>query len=177
MVDLDRYLTIGLKNLKDNPAYTRILKDEIDRLLKQGNPKTTIKSPQKQNKRKKKKLTFEPKLQIMLGIILGLIDENEKFDDELATITTSYDEVLGLLTHEFKNILRELIAYYLIGCEHEKDLRNFEELALNFYYDTEPDGFDALYELSERYGPDSDKGKIAREIIRKQKAEPESIDF
>jgi len=79
--------------------------------------------------------------------------------------------------HEFKNILSELIGYYLIGCEHEKDLRNFEELALNFYYDTEPDGFDALYELGEKYGPDSDKGKIVRGIIRKQESEPDSIDF
>ncbi|MFC1856550.1 hypothetical protein ACFL9U_00805 [Thermodesulfobacteriota bacterium] len=79
--------------------------------------------------------------------------------------------------HEFKNILRELIGYYLIGCEQEKDLRNFKELALNFYYDTEPDGFDALYELGEKYGPDSDKGKIVRRIIQKQETKPESIVF
>ena len=60
---------------------------------------------------------------------------------------------------------------------NEKDLRLFEEMALNFFYDTEPDGFDALYELCERYGPDSDKGKIVREIIQKQDSEPGSIDF
>jgi len=89
---------------------------------------------------------------------------------------------IGLLSdlaffHEFKNILSELIEYYLIGCEHEKDLRNFEKLALNFYDDTEPDGFDALSELSERYGPDTDKGKIVRRLIREQESKPESINF
>ncbi len=89
---------------------------------------------------------------------------------------------IGLLSdlaffHEFKNILSEMIGYYLMGCEHEKDPRLFEELVLDFYYNTEPDGFDALYELCEKYGPDSEKGMIVREIIQKQKSEPESIDF
>jgi hypothetical protein len=61
--------------------------------------------------------------------------------------------------------------------KNEQNLKNFEQLALQFYYDTEPDGFDALYELSEKYGPDSDKGKIVREILRRQESEPDSIDF
>ncbi len=89
---------------------------------------------------------------------------------------------IGLLSdlaffHEFKNILSELIGCYLIACDHEQDLKNFEQLALQFYYDTDPDGFDALYELSEKYGPASDKGKIVREILRRQESEPDSIDF
>ena len=89
---------------------------------------------------------------------------------------------IGLLSdlaffHEFKNILSVLIEYYLIACDHEQNLKNFEQLALQFYYDTDPDGFDALYELSEKYGPDSDKGKIVREILQRQKSEPDSIDF
>ena len=89
---------------------------------------------------------------------------------------------LGLLSdlaffHEFKNILSEMIGHYLIACDHELNLKNFEQLALQFYYDTDPDGFDALYELSEKYRPDSDKGQIVREILRRKKAEPDSIDF
>ena len=89
---------------------------------------------------------------------------------------------IGLLSdlaffHEFKNILSALIEYYLIACDHEQNLKNFEQLALQFYYDTDPDGFDALYELSEKYGPDSDKGKIVREILRRQESEPDSINF
>ena len=56
-------------------------------------------------------------------------------------------------------------------------LTDFEQLALQFYHDTDPDGFDALYELSEKYGPDSDKGKIVRKVLQRQKSEPDSIDF
>ena len=89
---------------------------------------------------------------------------------------------IGLLSdlaffHEFKNILSELIGYYLNACDHEQNLKNFEQLALQFYYDTDLDGFDALYELGEKYGPDSDKGKIVRKIIKNQESEAESIDF
>jgi len=79
--------------------------------------------------------------------------------------------------HEFKNILSELIGYYLIACDHEQNLKNFEQLALQFYYDTDPDGFDALYELNEKCGLYSDKGKIVQEILRRQESEPDSIDF
>jgi hypothetical protein len=89
---------------------------------------------------------------------------------------------IGLLSdlaffHEFKNILSELIGYYLIACDHEQNLKNFEQLALQFYYDTDTDGFDALYELSEKYGSESDKGEIVQEILRRQESEPDSIDF
>ena len=89
---------------------------------------------------------------------------------------------IGLLSdlaffHEFKNILSELIGYYLIACDHEENLKKFEQLVLEFYYDTDPDGFDALYELSEKYGPDSDKGKIVRKLLRRQESEPDSINI
>ena len=86
-------------------------------------------------------------------------------------------KVFRACDHEFKNILSELIGYYLNACDHEQNLKNFEQLALQFYYDTDPDGFDALYELNEKYGPDSDKGKIVRKIIKDQESEAESIDF
>ena len=78
---------------------------------------------------------------------------------------------------QLEDLLSELIGYYLIACDHEQNLKNFEQLALQFYYDTDPDGFDALYELSEKYGLDSGKGKIVREILRRQESEPDSIDF
>ena len=73
--------------------------------------------------------------------------------------------------------MSELIGYYLIACDHEQNLKNFVQLALQFYHDTDPDGFDALFELSEKYGPDSDKGKIVRKVLQRQKSEPDSIDF
>ena len=89
---------------------------------------------------------------------------------------------IGLLNdlgffHEFKNILGELIQFYLSACEKENDLRNYEDLVRNFYYDTEPDGFDPLYKLKQKYGPDSDKGKIIRKLKQEQESQPECIRF
>ena len=79
--------------------------------------------------------------------------------------------------HEFKNMLSELIQLYLRACEEEQDMNNFKEIVLNFHYDTEPDGFDALYELEQQIDTVSDKGKILRKIRQEQELEPESIEF
>jgi len=89
---------------------------------------------------------------------------------------------IGLLNdlayfHETRNILGELIQLYMRACEKENDLGNFEELVRDFYLYTEPDGYDALYELEQKYGPGSDKGNIIRKIKQEQDSEPNCIKF
>ena len=89
---------------------------------------------------------------------------------------------IGLLNdlgffHEFRNILGELIHLYLKACKEEKDMKAFEELALNFYYDTEPGGFDALYELQQQNAPDTEKAKIVQRMIQERRSQPESIQI
>jgi len=37
---------------------------------------------------------------------------------------------------------------------------------LSFYYGTDPDGYDALHELSRRFDPYSDKGVVITRIIK-----------
>ncbi|MCK4390469.1 MAG: hypothetical protein KAV83_09570 [Desulfobacterales bacterium] len=89
---------------------------------------------------------------------------------------------IGLLNdlgffHEFRSILTDLIHYYLKACKEEHDMSSFEELVLAFYYDTVPDGFDALYELEQQIAPGSDKAKIVQTIRQGQKLEPECVKF
>jgi len=50
-------------------------------------------------------------------------------------------------------------------------------LVLNFCSDTEPDGFDALYELEQQIPIESDKGKMIKKIRREREMEPESVKF
>jgi hypothetical protein len=76
--------------------------------------------------------------------------------------------------HESRNILGELIQFYLIACEKETDSGYFEELVRDFIIYTEPDGYDALYELEQKWGADSDKGKVSREIRRERESKSES---
>ena len=89
---------------------------------------------------------------------------------------------IGLLNdlgffYKFRNILADLIHHYLKACKEEHDMSNFQQLVLSFYYDTEPDGFDALYELEQHIAPGSDKAKIVQKIRNDQGLEPESVHF
>jgi len=72
------------------------------------------------------------------------------------------DELLTDLAyfHEFQNILSTLIDHYTIACDLQGNLDVFSELAMDFYYSTAPDGYDALYTLKERHPAGSDKRKI-----------------
>jgi len=88
---------------------------------------------------------------------------------------------IGLLNdlgyfHEFRNILGELIQLYLKACE-EEDAADFEELVQDFCLHTAPDGFVALYKLEQKYGPETDKGKIVRKIRQEQDSQPEYVKF
>jgi hypothetical protein len=78
---------------------------------------------------------------------------------------------------EFRNILGDLIQFYLKACKEEKDMSKFEELVRDFYYNTEPDGFDALYELEQQIPPESDKRKIIEKTRQELELESEPIKF
>jgi len=72
------------------------------------------------------------------------------------------DELLSDLAyfHGFQNILSAVIERYTVACDKQGNLEIFSETAMNFYYATMGDGFDALYALKERYTVDSDKRKV-----------------
>ena len=110
-------------------------------------------------------------------------DDYEKIKREII-----FEKVAKAMREDRKNWIKNFLLHILKATPNFRNrswmhscLRNmsrnpiirFEELALDFYTNTEPDGFDALYELCEKYGPDSEKGMIVREIIEKQKSEPE----
>ena len=70
--------------------------------------------------------------------------------------------------HEFENILRILITYYTQACVDQGNLDTFSELAKDFYYSTNPDGYEALYALRELFGPETDKRKIIDFLIAEE---------
>lgn len=67
--------------------------------------------------------------------------------------------------HEFENILRLLITYYTRACVTQSNLETFAELARDFYYSTNPDGYEALYALKELFDHDTEKRKIIDSLI------------
>ena len=67
--------------------------------------------------------------------------------------------------HEFENILNILITYYTQAYIDQGNLETFSELAKDFYYSTNPDGYEAYYALRELFEPETDKRKIVDFLI------------
>ncbi len=77
--------------------------------------------------------------------------------------------------HEFESILSILITYYTQACIDQGNLNTFSELAKEFYYSTNPDGYEAFYALRELFGPETDKRKIIDFLIAEQEDESEQL--
>lgn len=70
--------------------------------------------------------------------------------------------------HEFENILSVLITYYTQACVDQDNLNTFSELARDFYYSTNPDGYDAYFALRELFEPETDKRKVIDFLIAEE---------
>ena len=77
--------------------------------------------------------------------------------------------------HEFENILTTLITYYTRACVNQGNLETFTELAQDFYYATNPDGYEALYALRELFEPHTEKRKIIDFLISEEEEENEKV--
>jgi hypothetical protein len=71
--------------------------------------------------------------------------------------------------HEYENVLRELIARYTVACKKEDDLSKFSEVAQDFYYATNPDGYDALHALRELFSSNTQKRESIELLIAEHK--------
>lgn len=77
--------------------------------------------------------------------------------------------------HEFENILSILITYYTQACVDQANLDTFSELAKDFYYSTNLDGYEAYYALRELFEPDTDKRKIIDFLIAEEEEAERNI--
>lgn len=76
--------------------------------------------------------------------------------------------------HEFEKILSLLITYYTSACTNQQNLETFSELAQDFYYATNPDGYEAFYALKELFEPHTDKRKVIDFLIAEEEAAEKS---
>ena len=72
------------------------------------------------------------------------------------------------LFHEFDNVLGLLITHYTRACLEQANLDTFAELAKDFYYATQVDGYEAYYALRDLLEPDTDKRKIIDFLISEE---------
>jgi len=78
--------------------------------------------------------------------------------------------------HEFENILTTLIIYYTRACVNQENLETFTELTQDFYYATNPDGYEALYALRELFEPHTEKRKIIDFLISEEDEEEKLLN-
>jgi len=80
--------------------------------------------------------------------------------------------------HEFENLLSILIAHYTRACLEQEDIETFSELAKDFYYSTQPDGYDAYYALREVLEPQTEKRNIIDALIaEEEEAERQGVSL
>jgi hypothetical protein len=73
--------------------------------------------------------------------------------------------------HEFENMLSTVIKYYTRACVEQANLQTFGELAREFYWATNPDGYEALHALRELFEPRTEKRAIIDFLIEEMEAE------
>ncbi len=81
--------------------------------------------------------------------------------------------------HEFESILSILISYYTKACLTQGNLDTFTEIAKDFFYSTNLDGYEAYYALRELFEPETKKRKIIDSLIAEEAEKNTSrpIDF
>ena len=78
--------------------------------------------------------------------------------------------------HEFGNILSLVITHYTRACLNEMNLQVFTELAEDFYYATNSDGYEALIALRELFEPHTEKRKIIDFLISEEVEAGKSVE-
>jgi hypothetical protein len=69
-----------------------------------------------------------PDTDLFASVFFVLINENEKYKKKIREVTSSYDDVLGLITHEFKNLLTSIHGYNMLLEKHLENAKDDESL-------------------------------------------------
>ncbi len=72
-----------------------------------------------------------PHIKLLSSVFLSLFKDKEICENKLQDVSKSYDEVLGLITHEFKNILTSIHGYNMLlekRLENGKDQESLHHL-------------------------------------------------
>ena len=73
--------------------------------------------------------------------------------------------------HEFGNILSTVNEYYTRACESQETMETFTDLAQEFYYTTQPDGYDAYHALKDVFPVGSAKRALVDFLIAEEASE------
>lgn len=81
-----------------------------------------------------------------------------------------------ILRNAVSNILSIIIERYTIACDAQENILTFSEVAMDFYYATVADGYDALHALKERYPVGSKKRATINFLNEAEAAGVDEVD-
>jgi signal transduction histidine kinase len=90
------------------------LVEKIEKMLQHLTEPTGIGSPDKKIQTHSGDLSKDNGGRVLIGIIAELTRQNSDYRDQLQDVKDSYEDVVGLITHEFKNILTSVHGYNMI---------------------------------------------------------------
>jgi signal transduction histidine kinase len=119
-----------MKNIEFEKALKEYLKKGVDILSKEETTYSEYLSLIK--KQLEKNEISDSENEVLAFAFLILFIEKKECEKKLMDVTNSYDEVLGLITHEFKNILTSIHGYNMLlekRLNRDKDIESVNHLA------------------------------------------------
>ena len=118
-----------LKKLEENEVTPRLLNEQIKLYQTLTAQKNLISLQKKWQKAASEKL-IDPEKNLLAAVLMELARQNEEYRRQLQETTDAYEDVVGLITHEFKNILTSVHGYNMI-LEHQLAAREDVSLYKN----------------------------------------------
>jgi len=129
--ELNEYFNKGLDIIKGDERTYKSFLIVIQELLDDRNTDNEIQMTQKTLRKLSSTNDIKPETIILASVISAIMKDKEQNENKLNDVTSSYDEVLGLITHEFKNILTSIHGYNMLLDKHlagKKDQESFQYL-------------------------------------------------
>jgi signal transduction histidine kinase len=129
--EIQTYFRSGLDLAQKNQISYKSWSKDLDKFINELEEEDRINKLLKSYGVTKIDKRFESKTIVLLTMFLAALNEKEQLEDQLNQVTDSYDEVLALITHEFKNILTSIHGYNMMLEKHlskEKDKAEYNKL-------------------------------------------------
>jgi signal transduction histidine kinase len=122
--ELNEYVNKGLEIINKDGLEFHSFLITIQDILNSRSNQNEIKIIQETLKNLSSLKDIKPEIAILSSVISAVLKEKKQHENKLNDVTNSYDDVLGLITHEFKNILTSIHGYNMLLEKHltgEKD--------------------------------------------------------
>ncbi|TFH00315.1 MAG: HAMP domain-containing histidine kinase [Calditrichales bacterium] len=111
-IGINEFLELGSRITDGNPALIESLQKNLRHHLKENQGDAAV------NKKRPADLKSTEEMSQLYKVLAGMNEKMTETEHKLQELSTTYDDVLGLITHEFKNILTSVHGYNMLLEDH-----------------------------------------------------------